>query len=41
MIRIGIQRFGRTRMRIGRLGTGDDKENKIVLQDIQEEVYLL
>jgi hypothetical protein len=29
------------RMRIGRLGTGDDKENVIVLENIHAEVYLL
>jgi hypothetical protein len=40
-IRMGMQRLYRTRMRIGRLGTGDNKENDIVLENVQEEVYLL
>jgi hypothetical protein len=30
-MRTGMPRLGRTRMRTGRPGTGDDKENEIVL----------
>jgi hypothetical protein len=41
MMRIGMQRLVRVRMRIGRLGTGDNKENEIVLENVQEEVPLL
>jgi hypothetical protein len=41
MMRMGTQRLGRMWMRTGRPGTGDDKENEIVLQNVQEELHLL
>jgi hypothetical protein len=34
-------RLGRTRMRLGRLGTGDSKDNEIVLENIQEDYNFL
>jgi hypothetical protein len=40
MTRIGMQRLGTMRMMTGRPGTRDDKENEIILyniQDIREE----
>jgi hypothetical protein len=34
IMRIGTQRLGRMRMRTGRPGTRDDKENKIVFENV-------
>jgi hypothetical protein len=35
-MRTGMRRLGRTRTRTGRPGTGDDKENEIVLENVQD-----
>jgi hypothetical protein len=35
-MRPGTSRLSKVRMRTGRPGTGDDKENEIVLKNIQE-----
>jgi hypothetical protein len=35
-MRAGMQGLSRVRIRIGRPGTGDSKENKIVLENIQD-----